>query len=296
MAFWTPGHTPVDDGGLFGCATHGLAFEPCWIPPGAGSVVPWPTTLAGDVLTGTYAAVMATLAQITRPPTAAIVLFTQATGMEGFLDAWQARFPSVPVIGGGAARQDGEARGAVLPSAEDVAVLLVHAGAWRVDSLNLHEPVGEMVAFRTAGPRTITQVRDAAGAWEPAAAWFRAWQVLSDLAPDDCESLTLSDTVGRNLHVTVDGACLHTGADLPADGRLQVRQVARPEVAARLTAFCAVPGALVFGCAGLRGLLDAPLPVGPGTLAGFMFGELVTLDGHPQFGNLMVARLTPVCR
>jgi hypothetical protein len=49
----------------------------------------------------------------------------------------------------------------------------------------------------------------------------------------------------------------------------------------------------VFGCAGLRSLLDAPLPVAPGTRAGFMFGELVTLAGRPRFGNLMAARLTP---
>ncbi len=49
--------------------------------------------------------------------------------------------------------------------------------------------------------------------------------------------------------------------------------------------------ALVFGCAGLRSLLDAPLTVGEGTLTGFMFGELVTFDARPQFGNLMAVRL-----
>jgi hypothetical protein len=32
-------------------------------------------------------------------------------------------------------------------------------------------------------------------------------------------------------------------------------------------------------------------PVAPGTLVGFMFGELVTEAGRPQFGNLMAARL-----
>jgi hypothetical protein len=247
----------------------------------------------GAVLAGTYADVLSELGRLTAPPTAVIILFTQATGMEAFLDAWQARFPGVPVIGGGAARQAGEDRGAVLPPAGEVTVLLVQEGAWRVDSLNVHEPVGEVVDCRTSGPRTITHVRDSAGTWEPAAPWFRAWQALYDLEPVDCEALTVSDLSGRNLHVTVDGACLHTGADLPADGRLQTRQVARADVATRLTAFCAEPGALVFGCAGLRSLLDAPLPVAPGTLVGFLFGEVVMLDGRAQFGNLMAARLTP---
>ena len=51
---------------------------------------------------------------------------------------------------------------------------------------------------------------------------------------------------------------------------------------------------IAFGCAGLRSLFEAPLPVASGTLVGFMFGELVTLGGCPQFGNLMAARLTPL--
>ena len=93
------------------------------------------------------------------------------------------------------------------------------------------------------------------------------------------------------MHVSFDGERLHTGANLPADRRLVLRTVSRSEAARRLAAFCAEPNALVFGCAGLRSLLDAPLAVGEGTLTGFMFGELVTLDGGPQFGNLMAARL-----
>ncbi len=32
------------------------------------------------------------------------------------------------------------------------------------------------------------------------------------------------------------------------------------------------------------------------SLAGFMFGELVTLEGRLQFGNLMAVRLVPVKR
>lgn len=64
----------------------------------------------------------------------------------------------------------------------------------------------------------------------------------------------------------------------------------RPE---KFRQFCGEPNAAVFGCAGLRSLLDAPLEPGPGSVAGFMFGELVTLAGQPQFGNLMAVRLLP---
>jgi len=37
--------------------------------------------------------------------------------------------------------------------------------------------------------------------------------------------------------------------------------------------------------------LDKQIEAGRGTLAGFMFGELVTLKETPMFGNLMLAKL-----
>ena len=156
---------------------------------------------------------------------------------------------------------------------------------------NVHDLAGVAVEFRADGPRTITHLRAADGAWQPAAALFRARQTACDRAVSDCESITLSDLRGRNIHASFAGERLHTGADLPEGGWLELRTVSRTDAAKRLAAFCAVPDALVFGCAGLRGLLHAPLPVAPGTLVGFMFGELVTLAGRPQFGNLMAVKL-----
>jgi hypothetical protein len=87
---------------------------------------------------------------------------------------------------------------------------------------------------------------------------------------------------------------LQSGADLPPDEQLLLRTVSRAEAAKKLGQFCSAPHALVFGCAGLSSLLDAPLATGSGSLAGFMFGELLTIAGRPQFGNLMASRL--VCR
>jgi hypothetical protein len=292
LTFWTPGHAPADDRQTFGCASHGIAMPGAWAAPAEPASAAWPTRLIGTTCAGNFADVLAQLERVTAKPAAAIVLFAHGTGVDAFLERWQKLLPGVPVAGGGAALGAGQARGELLPAAEDVAVLLIAEGVWRAESLNVHDPVGETVEFRADGPRTITQVRETpADGWQPAAPFFRAWQTACDRAAGDCESITFSDVSGRNVHVSFDGERLHTGADLPADGRLVLRTVTRPEAARRLAAFCSEPNALVFGCAGLRSLLDSPLLVGSGTLVGFMFGELVTLDNRPQFGNLMAVRL-----
>lgn len=290
MAFWTPEHAPADGDGTFGVAAYGYAGADVWQEPNEPAVGIWSMALPGEPVAGTYAAVWEKLERLDWHPAAAIILFSHARGIEAFLERWNARFPGVPVAGGGAALGVRQAMGELLPAAPDVAVLLICGGRWRADSLNAHDRTGRICAFRAGGPRTITHLREADD-WVPAAAAFRALQADHGRAEADCESLTLCDTGGRNVHCRFDGEVLHTGADLPADGRLECRTVSRTDVATRLAEFCAVPGALVFGCAGLRSLLDTPLQVGPGTLVGFMFGELVTLEGRAQFGNLMAARL-----
>jgi len=47
--------------------------------------------------------------------------------------------------------------------------------------------------------------------------------------------------------------------------------------------------AIVFGCAGLSGLLDKPLDTK--SLGLFLFGEVCTVDGVAEFGNLMLSKL-----
>lgn len=292
LTFWSTGHAPVNDGQTFGCASHGIATADFWRGPEEVATAGWlDNGVRGEVLSGTYATVLAQLEKLAWKPAAAIVLFSQAVGMETFLKQWQDLLPGVPVAGGGAARGAGQVRGELLPTAEEVAVLLLAEGTWRTESLNVHEH-GRGVEFRATGLRTLTHLReDPASDWVAAADYFRICQAGCGRAEGDCESITFSDVGGRNVHVSFDGDRLNTGADLPADGRLVLRTVTRPEVAGQLAGFCATPNALVFGCAGLRGLLDAPLTVAEGTLASFMFGELVTLNRQPQFGNLMASRL-----
>jgi hypothetical protein len=295
LSLWTPGSAPANDGTIFGCASHGLAAPGVWSDPQTASAVCGPRRLPGEVVTGSYPGVLEKLRHLTFVPQAAIILFTGGTGAENFLRQWQKLFSAVPVAGGAAARGNGQERGEVLPPAEDVAVLLLTEGVWQAETLNVHDVIGSAWQFQADGPRTITHLRRASSEpWQTAAAAFRALQAEAGRENSDCESITWSDVNGRNVHCSFAGECLHSGADLPTDGQLWLRMISRAEVAKKLGQFCAHPNSVVFGCAGLRSLLDAPFATGADCLAGFMFGELVTVAGQPQFGNLMASRL--VCR
>jgi hypothetical protein len=295
ISLWTPGNMPAFDGATFGCASHGLAAPGVWSDPQAPSLVSAPRPFSGEVVAGSYADVLEQLRHISFIPQAAIILFSGGTGAEKFLQEWQKLFPAVPVTGGAAARGNGQERGELLPPAEDVGVLLLTEGSWQAETLKVHDVVGTAWQFRADGPRTITHLRrSASNSWETAAAAFRAAQTKLGRENTDCESITWSDVNGRNLHCSFAGEFLQSGADLPPDGQLLLRTISRAEAAKKLGQFCAQPNALVFGCAGLRSLLDAPFATGSDCLAGFLFGELVTLAGQPQFGNLMASRL--VCQ
>ena len=292
FSFWTAGNAPKSDSSIFGCSSHGMAAGTSWIGDNVAGIASFGESLEGEVITGSYAEVLTSLEDPPCEPKAVIILFAGEMGVEAFLEQWNRLFPGVPVAGGAAARLDGSPRGELHPLSEDAAVLLLSEGTWTADTLNVHDRVASEWAFRADGPRDMAQLRPAAGGqWQAAAAVFRTQQAARGRNSEDCETITFSDAQGRNLHVWISGDHLYTGANLPSEGPLFLRTVEKTAVAGKLDKFCFAPNSIVFGCAGLRGLIDKPLAVGTDGLAGFMFGELVTLGGQAQFGNLMASRL-----
>ena len=92
LTFWTPGHAPVDDGHIFGCASHGIATAGVWFDPEEAAAAGWSDNgLEGDALAGTYDAVLARLGRLAWKPAAAGVLFAQGAGVESFWSAEAAR-------------------------------------------------------------------------------------------------------------------------------------------------------------------------------------------------------------
>ena len=68
-----------------------------------------------------------------------------------------------------------------------------------------------------------------------------------------------------------------------------LRYVVHEDVYEAIRSFYDDPDAIVFGCAGLSGLLDKPLDTT--SLGLFLFGEVCTVDGISEFGNLMLSKL-----
>jgi hypothetical protein len=79
------------------------------------------------------------------------------------------------------------------------------------------------------------------------------------------------------------------GISLNLQSKMLLRYVPQNLVRDRMARFYDDPAAIIFGCAGLKGLLEEPLESpGPGL---FLYGEVCTANGVSQFGNLMLSKL-----
>lgn len=66
-------------------------------------------------------------------------------------------------------------------------------------------------------------------------------------------------------------------------------ELAHDEVQGKIQKFYDDKDVIVFGCAGLKGILHSGLSCSGTGL--FMFGEVCTISGHSDFGNLMLSKL-----
>lgn len=280
----------VTPGAIDAVPEDSFAFEavhPCgpWADP---STAP---TVSGQILSGTYVEVIDTLKGLREKPEAFIFAFTRGQGMERFLAEVSALFPSVPSAGGAAFRPAADARGAVRPMAEEVAVLALGGKKWRVDSLLFHRI--DEVALTVSGddPRIFDTV-ESNGKTESAHAFFAEQFIRLQLKGTPWNRCGLLTAEGRLLHMAESGDAVQVSADLPASrqvhlaffdedyGRQQLEQSLRPE-------------SLVFGCAGLHGLISAPRTWESKHSTAYMYGEVVTLAQSAHFANLSVSVLSP---
>ena len=107
------------------------------------------------------------------------------------------------------------------------------------------------------------------------------------LPETDFEHLTLTDALEINAHLSCVDGVIKSGRDLEAT--MTLRYVPHEVVYDRIRSFYDDPDAIIFGCAGLGGLLDKPLSTD--NLGLFLFGEVCTVKGTAQFGNLMLSKL-----
>ena len=278
LLFTTTGCWNRADG--FGCASLGLAGK-CSNDISMQAV--WPDELDGIVLTGTYDEVLQHAEAVQVPVYAAIVLFGNAGGENTFLCRFKELF-SCPTVGGGAAIDATTGRSALITGGGEVAVFLITDNRYTYTAYTqcIHEHVLERCTLTLQDSRTIQAINGVS-----AADFLTSKKRELGLLDTDFEHLTLSDERNVNAHLSCVDGVIKSGRDLQET--MLLRYVDHSHVYDTMRAFYDDSDAIIFGCAGLSGLLDKPLDTD--SLGLFLFGEVCTVDGIPEFGNLMLSKL-----
>ncbi len=280
ISFTTTGCWDLAEG--FGCASLGLAGV---CGNDEKKVVVYDRELEGVELTGTYEQLLAAVqeAAAEKAPHAAIVVFGNAGGENVFLNRLQ-RLITCPLVGGGAAIDSATGRAGLIPGGGDAAILLITDDryTYTAETKCIHDTVLEECVLTLADPRTLLEING-----RDAAAYYGEKRAALGLSDGDFEHLTLSDARQVNAHLSLGDGCLKSGRDLCE--RMVLRCIDHGRVYEAIRSFYDDPDAIVFGCAGLSGILDRPLDTS--SLGLFLFGEVCTVDGYAEFGNLMLSKL-----
>ncbi|GAB4168415.1 MAG: hypothetical protein Fur0032_06690 [Terrimicrobiaceae bacterium] len=109
------------------------------------------------------------------------------------------------------------------------------------------------------------------------------------LSADDWDRVALTDREGIVYHLHPEGNAIVSGADLCASRAVAVAVLDPKAVEeARRTLS---PGDLVFGCAGLAGLVECGLPWADCGAFTALYGEIHPTNGAPRFSNLTLSVL-----
>lgn len=264
----------------FGCASLGLAGI---CDNSKACAVEYPVALDGIVLTGAYSDILAQLERCSARIYAAIVLFGNAGGENLFIQKLQGKI-SCPIVGGGAAIDPKTGHSALLTGGGNAAVFLItdNRYTYQTDTLCIHNNILEVCNLELDDPRTISKING-----YNAAEFLAKKRKSLGLGETDFEHLTLSDLNHVNAHLSLVNGRVKSGRDL--QNVMLLRYVAHDEVYKSMRNFYDDPNAIVFGCAGLSGLLEQPLQTN--SLGLFLFGEVCTTSTTIEFGNLMLSKL-----
>ncbi len=280
LTFSTTGCWDLADG--FGCASLGL---PGCCDNSVNVVLAYEQDIQGVMLTGSYDQMLDDAKKVSQKKTvhAAIVVFGNAGGENTFLADLQ-KIISCPMVGGGAAIDGATGRSGLIPGEGPGAVYLITDDRYTYTAVTqcIHEVVFGEVSLTTADPRTILTING-----EDAGTFLNRKRAELGLKETDFEHLTISDFNNVNAHLSCVDGVIKSGRDLHE--KMLLRYVPHEKVYDAMHAFYDDPDAIVFGCAGLSGLLDKPLDTE--SLGLFLFGEVCTVDGTAEFGNLMLSKL-----
>ena len=268
------------DANGFGCASLGL---PGLCTNEEMRIAEYPNQLEGVVLTGSYEEMLDAAKKVTVPVKAAIVVFGNAGGENTFLADLQ-KIVRCPMVAGGAAIDGTTGKAGLIPGDGPGAVFFITDERYTYDAVTqcIHDEILGEVTLTTADPRTILTING-----QNAAEFLAQKKEEYGIPETDFEHLTLSDLRNVNAHLSCVDGVIKSGRDVHE--KMILRRVSHEKVYDAMQAFYDDKDAIVFGCAGLSGLLDRPLETD--SLGLFLFGEVCTVDGVAEFGNLMLSKL-----
>ena len=275
IAFYMPQYRPAE--GIFGAATLGFAGKG---GPEAEDRYTYKIQPRGIVINGTYEECLSGVPY--GKYQAAIVLCGNAGGENVFLARLQEKL-QCPIVGGGAA-MDG-ARGGLITGGGQASVLLIEDEAYDVQTSvkNIHDQVLGTCKVSFEHPRVIKAIDG-----QDPAVWLEQQKGALGIDAADFEHFTLSDRMGVNAHLSASGQSIVSGRDLETE--MLVRYVRKEDVYRAVYDFYNDDeDAIIFGCAGLKGITGEITSVK--SLGLYLFGEICAVQGQAVFGNLMLSKL-----
>lgn len=270
ITFATPDHWGKVEG--FGCATQ--RFAGTWSDPQT-----YGYDFCGQIFTGTYEEILEAVETVGKADVA-IVFFGNAGGENAFLQKLQ-EVLRCPMVGGGAAFTTTPG---LVTGGGEAAVLVICDDRYTFETVTqcVHRELVEECVLILEDPRTILAING-----QNAVDYLKEKKAAFGIPETDFEHMTLTDKLGVNAHLSLADGKIKSGRDLHE--HMQLRRVPHGEVTEAARVFYDDPDAIVFGCAGLGGILDE-IPQTP-SLGLFLFGEVCTVAGKAEFGNLMLSKL-----
>ena len=280
LSFTTTGCWGLAEG--FGCASLGL---PGVCDNSENRVVEYANELESFAITGSYSQILQEVRIIVEGNKikAAVVVFGNAGGENVFLKDLQ-EIIHCPMVGGGAAIDGATGRSGLIPGDGPAAVLLITDDRYTYEAVTecIHDQILDTCCVTFDDPRTLRTINGV-----DAKEYLAEKKRELGLPETDFEHITLSDMRNVNAHLSCVDGVIKSGRDV--NEKMLLRYVSHEKVYGAMHAFYNDPNAIVFGCAGLSGLLDRPLDTS--SLGLFLFGEVCTVDGVAEFGNLMLSKL-----
>ena len=279
LCFTTTGAWDLADG--FGCASLGLAGV---CGNGENRVVSREYGAESVTLTGAYEELLAGVQKVTAQQKvyAAIVLFGNVGGENAFMEKL-CKLINCPIVGGGAAIHSDGRKGLLTGGGEGAILLFTDDRyTYTAETLCIHEQVLKVCDVTMEDPRTLLTIDGV-----DAGTFLSQKREELGLKATDFEHLTLSDLDDVNAHLSCPEGKIKSGRDV--NDQMKLRYISHEKVYGVMEDFYADADAVVFGCAGLSGLLDKPLTTK--SLGLFLFGEVCTVNGRAEFGNLMLSKL-----